>query len=104
MKIMGVPFNVYRLVDSCKKIEGFDLIKELMPSSIVYDDSIKVSIEEVVSEYSDWPEGQGFGSSDGAYAKKSFIDYMIEYSELSSKLESGFYPYLSIKLKNKNEK
>jgi galactokinase/mevalonate kinase-like predicted kinase len=90
------PFNVYGLVDNCKSIEGYDLIKELMSSNIVYADSIKFSIDEVVSEYSDWPAGQGFGSSDGTYAKQSFVDHMINYCGLSSELKTTFNPYLCV--------
>tara|TARA_R110000823_G_scaffold236454_1_gene362162 strand:+ start:445 stop:738 length:294 start_codon:yes stop_codon:yes gene_type:complete len=94
---MNSPFNVYRLADSCNKIEGFSLIKELLnPNEIIYSDCFTSSIEEVINEYTDWPEGQGFGSSDGTYAKKSFIDYMIEHSGLYSKLKTVFSPYLSV--------
>jgi hypothetical protein len=94
---MNSPFNVYRLAYSCNTIEGFSLIKELMnPNERVYSDCFNDSINEVINEYSIWPEGQGFGSSDGTYAKKSFIDYMIEYSGLYSKLKTEFNPYLSV--------
>ena len=93
---MNSPFNVYRLVDACKRIEGYQLIKELMSSNVIHADSINFSIDEVISEYCDWPEGQGFGSSDGTYATQSFIDHMINYCGLSSELKTTFNPYLCV--------
>tara|TARA_B100000519_G_scaffold192210_1_gene193402 strand:+ start:218 stop:508 length:291 start_codon:yes stop_codon:yes gene_type:complete len=93
---MNCPFNVFRLVDACKGIEGYQLIKELIPSNVIYADSINFSIDEVISEYCDWPEGQGFGSSDGTYAKQSFIDHMINYCGLSTQLKTVFNPHLCV--------
>ena len=74
---MGVPFNVYNLMDSCKKIEGFDLIKEMMGSNIVYSNGFKYSIDEVIGEYEDWDSGHGFGSSDYTYARQSLTDKIL---------------------------
>lgn len=43
----------------------------------------------------DWPEGQGFGSSDGTYMLKNFIDNVCgRYA--SGQLTTGFTPSLSV--------
>jgi hypothetical protein len=93
---MGVPFNVYNVMDSCKKIEGFDLIKEMMSSNIVYSGGFKYAIDEVIGEYEDWDAGHGFGSSDYTYARQSLIDHMIMYCGLSTQLKTVFNPYLCV--------
>ena len=93
---MGVPFNVYNVMDSCKKIEGFDLIKEMMGSNIVYSYSINHCMDEIIGEYEDWPAGQGFGGSDTTYAIQSFINHMINYCGLSTQLKTVFNPYLCV--------
>jgi hypothetical protein len=94
---MNAPFNVYRLAYKCNTIEGYSLIKKLMnPNERIYSDCFSSSINDLISEYSDWPDGQGFGSSDGTYATKSFIDSMIEYSGLWDTLKTDFTPYLSV--------
>ena len=93
---MGTPFNVYNIVAGYQRIEGFDLIKEMMGSNIVYSDSINHCMDEIIGEYEDWPAGQGFGSSDGTYAIQSFIDHMINYCGLSTQLKTVFNPYLCV--------
>ena len=93
---MGTPFNVYNVMDSCNKIKGFNLIKEMMGSNITYSDAINFSIDEVITEYEDWPAGQGFGGSDYTYARQSLIDHMINYCGLSTQLKTVFNPYLCV--------
>ena len=44
--------------------------------------------------YSDWPEDQGFGSSDFTSAIKTFVDFVIYYLELP--LKTSFTPTLSV--------
>lgn len=52
---------------------------------------------EVESEWRcDWPEGQGFGSSDMTYMMKQFIDRAITQSGNGGKYMTKFTPSLSV--------
>lgn len=51
---------------------------------------------EVAEEWTnDWPEDQGFGSSDGTYMMKDFIDNVIARYAWG-RLETKFTPSLSV--------
>ena len=79
------PYNVYRRLS---KIEGFDLI-EVSTGEIVDE------IVAVIEQWSDdWPEGQGFGSSDGTYLMKEVLDNLIELQDVP--LKTVFNPALSV--------
>ena len=54
------------------------------------------SLEDLASDYSDWPEDQGFGSSDMTFVRKNFIDSMINYGNLNGYYETDFKPYLKV--------
>jgi len=53
-------------------------------------------ISDVAEDYSDWPEDQGFGSSDMTYVRKSFIDSMISLANLNGYYQTDFKPYLKV--------
>jgi hypothetical protein len=54
------------------------------------------ALNDVAEDYSDWPEDQGFGSSDMTYVRKSFIDTMISIANLNGYYETKFDPYLKV--------
>ena len=58
-------------------------------------DLLEVATEVVEEWTSDWPEDQGFGSSDGTYMMKEFIDNVI-WRFTSGRLMTTFNPSLSI--------
>ena len=52
---------------------------------------------QIVEEWSsDWDEGHGFGSSDGTYLLKDFIDTVISSYTKSGKYMTKFNPSLSV--------
>jgi hypothetical protein len=55
-----------------------------------------VALSDVISDFEDWPEDQGFGSSDMTFAKKSFIDSMINMANLSNDYKTDFKPFLKV--------
>ena len=81
------PYNVYRRLT---RIEGFDLIGA--STGEIVDE-----IVAVIEQWSDdWPEGQGFGSSDGTYLVKEVLDNLIELQDVP--LKTVFNPALSVVL------
>lgn len=79
------PYNVYRRLT---RIEGFSLLGSST-------DEILDEIVEVIGQWSDdWPEGQGFGSSDGTYLVKEVLDNLIELQDVP--LKTAFNPALSV--------
>jgi hypothetical protein len=100
---MSLPFNLNSVLDSSSLIEGFDVIKNTFPVEgrftkrvITYSDAVLHALGEVAEDYSDWPEDQGFGSSDMTYVRKSFIDTMISLANLNGYYETKFQPYLKV--------
>lgn len=100
---MSVPFNLSRVLEKSSSIEGFQIIKDAFPIEpkqteriITYADAVFSSLDSLVDDYSDWPEDQGFGSSDMTYVYKSFIDNMIRMANLSGKYQTDFKPYLKV--------
>ena len=91
-------FNPRLILMRINKIEGFDVVKNSIFSNPKLDfiDLFNGSLEQLEDDYSDWPEGQGFGSSDFTYALQSFIDYMIDESGLGGVWKTDFKPYLQI--------
>jgi len=91
-------FNPSRVLISARKIKGFENIvnKINRHPEMDYIDIVNGALSELEEDYSEWPEGQGFGSSDFTYAVKSFIDYMIGATELNGYWETAFIPFLTI--------
>ena len=100
---MSLPFNLNSVLATASLIEGFDTIKNTFPVEgryvkrvITYMDAVYDALNEVAEDYSDWPEDQGFGSSDMTYVRKSFIDTMISIANLNGYYETKFDPYLKV--------
>ena len=100
---MSIPFNLNSVLASASLIEGFDVIKNAFPVEgrftkrvITYPEAVLDALNEVAEDYSDWPEDQGFGSSDMTYVRKSFIDTMIDIANLRGYYQTKFEPYLKV--------
>jgi hypothetical protein len=74
-------------------IDGFNHVVET--EDIELKDLLDIAIH-VVSEWSsDWPEDQGFGSSDRTYMMKDFIDTIL-WSQTRDKYKTVFNPGLKV--------
>ena len=100
---MSLPFNLNSVLATASLVEGFDTIRNAFPVNgrftnrvITYADAVYDALNEVAEDYSDWPEDQGFGSSDMTYVRKSFIDTMISIANLNGYYETKFQPYLKV--------
>ena len=100
---MSLPFNLASLHEHSSLIEGYDVVRNAFPvvgkftgRVITYSEAVFNSLEDVASDYSDWPEDQGFGSSDMTFVRKNFIDSMISYANLNGYYETAFKPYLKV--------
>jgi hypothetical protein len=99
---MALPFNLTSVL-SAREIEGYDIIENTFPviskwsgREVTITDAIYVALSDVISDFEDWPEDQGFGSSDMTFAKKSFIDTMINMANLSDDYKTDFKPFLKV--------
>jgi hypothetical protein len=109
--IMSLPFNLNSVLATASLIEGFDVVKNAFPVEgrftnrvITYMDAVYDALNEVAEDYSDWPEDQGFGSSDMTYVRKSFIDTLISIANLNGYYKTDFKPYLKVVEYNEIEK
>jgi hypothetical protein len=100
---MSLPFNLNSVLATSSLVEGFDVVKNAFPVEgrytkrvITYSDAVFEALNEVIEDYQDWPEDQGFGSSDMTYVRKSFIDSMISLANLNGYYETKFAPYLKV--------
>jgi hypothetical protein len=100
---MSLPFNLNSVLATASLIEGFDVVRNAFPVEgrftkrvITYADAVYEALEEVASDYSDWPEDQGFGSSDMTFVRKYFIDTMIDLANLRGYYQTDFKPYLKV--------
>ena len=100
---MSLPFNLNSVLETASLVEGFDVVKNTFPVEgrftkrvITYVDAVYNALNEVAEDYSDWPEDQGFGSSDMTYVRKSFIDTLIDIANLRGYYETKFDPYLKV--------
>jgi hypothetical protein len=100
---MSLPFNLNSVLATASLVEGFDVVRNAFPVEgrftkrvITYADAVYEALEEVASDYSDWPEDQGFGSSDMTYVRQSFINTMIDLANLRGYYETKFQPYLKV--------
>ena len=108
---MSLPFNLNSVLATASLVEGFDVIRNAFPvegrftkSIITYGDAVYSALEDVADDYSDWPEDQGFGSSDMTYVRKSFIDSLIDMANLRGYYMTDFKPYLKVVEYNEIEK
>ena len=100
---MSLPFNLNSVLATASLVEGFDVIRNAFPVEgrftkrvITYSDAVFEALNDVAEDYSNWPEDQGFGSSDMTYVRKSFIDSMIDMANLRGYYETKFAPYLKV--------
>jgi hypothetical protein len=95
---MSLPFNLAFVHETSSLVEGYDVIRKGFPSKngFTYADAVFNSLEIVANEYSDWPEDQGFGSSDMTYVRKLFIDEMLFFAGFRGYYETDFQPYLKV--------
>ena len=100
---MSLPFNLNSVLATASLIEGFDVVRNAFPVEgrftkrvITYSDAVYEALNDVSEDFSDWPEDQGFGSSDMTYVRKSFIDSMIDMANLRGYYETKFQPYLKV--------
>jgi hypothetical protein len=100
---MSLPFDPIRVFETAPLIEGYDVIKNAFPvvgkytgRVITYLDAVYEALDELREDYSDWPEDQGFGSSDMTFARQSFINSMISLANLNGYYDTAFQPYLKV--------
>jgi hypothetical protein len=100
---MSLPFSLTSVLETASLVEGYGVIKNAFPVKgqfvdriITYPEAVFDALAEVAEDYQDWPEDQGFGSSDMTYARKSFIDTMISIANLRGYYETKFQPYLKV--------
>ena len=108
---MSLPFDPIRVFETAPLIEGYDVIKNAFPTVgkyskrvITYADAVYESLNDVCEDYADWPEDQGFGSSDMTYVRQSFINTMIDFANLRGYYMTDFKPYLKVVEYNEIEK
>ena len=99
---MALPFNLTSVL-SAREIEGYDIIENTFPviskwsgRQVTITDAIYEALSEVIQDFEDWPEDQGFSSSDMTFAKKSFIDSMIGIANLHDDYKTDFKPFLKV--------
>jgi hypothetical protein len=84
---MSLPFSLNSVLATASLVEGFDVVRNAFPVEgrftkrvITYADAVYEALNNLMEDYSDWPEDQGFGSSDMTYVRQSFINTMKSYS------------------------
>jgi hypothetical protein len=75
------------------RIQGF--IEMITEEEVPQWDLLETSLEIVEEWSSDWDDGHGFGSSDGTYLLKDFIDTVIG-NYTNGKYKTDFTPSLSV--------
>lgn len=100
---MSLPFNLNSVYETSKLVEGWSSIASAFPVEgrftkrvITYSDAVFEALNDVAEEYADWPEDQGFGSSDMTFVRQSFINSMISLANLNGYYDTAFQPYLKV--------
>jgi hypothetical protein len=108
---MSLPFNLNSVLATASLVEGFDVVRNAFPVEgrftkrvITYSDAVYEALNDVADDYQDWPEDQGFGSSDMTYVRQSFINTMIDFANLRGYYMTDFKPYLKVVEYNEIEK
>ena len=83
------------------KALGIDSFKQMInDEQVEFSELVDTSVQIAEEWTDDWDEGCGFGSSDGTYLLKDFIDTIISSYTKSIYKKSGyqtiFNPYLSV--------
>lgn len=90
---MNYLIDPQSLVFNSHRVSGFT--KMIGDGHIPQWDLLEMATEVAEEWTNDWPEDQGFGSSDGTYMMKEFIDNVIKRFAWG-RLETKFNPSLSI--------
>ena len=100
---MSLPFNLNSVLATASLVEGFDVIRNAFPVEgrftkrvITYADAVYEALNDISEQYADWPEDQGFGSSDMTFVRQSFINSMISLANLNGYYDTAFQPYLKV--------
>ena len=100
LKTMNYLIDPQDLVFSAKsRISGFsEMIRD---EEIPQWDLLEIATEVATDWTNDWDSDQGFGSSDGTYMLKDFIDSVITSAYMRNGMGSGLYmtkfnPILSV--------
>ncbi len=108
---MSLPFNLNSVLATASLVEGFDVVRNAFPTVgkyskrvITYSDAVYGALNDLIEDYQDWPEDQGFGSSDMTYVRQSFINTMIDFANLRGYYMTDFKPYLKVVEYNEIEK
>ena len=81
--------------DIVSKAFGIDSFKQMInDEQVQFSELVDTSIEIAEQWTDDWDEGHGFGSSDGTYLLKDFIDTII--SSYTKGYKTMFSPTLTI--------
>lgn len=76
---------------------GIDSFKQMInDEQVQFSELVDISVQIAEEWTNDWDEDQGFGSSDGTYLLKDFIDTVISNYSTSHKYMTDFTPYLSV--------
>ena len=81
------------LIDRAIRIPSFSSM--FSKEQIQFSELVDIATQIVEEWSSDWDEGHGFGSSDGTYMLKDFIDNVI-WKYADGKFETKFTPSLSV--------
>ena len=81
------------LVFNSKRVNGF--VEFINENDVKQWDLLEMAMEVAEEWTNDWDEDQGFGSSDGTYMLKDFIDNVI-WKYAGGKFETKFTPSLSV--------
>ena len=76
---------------------GIDSFKQMISDEQVqFSELVDTSVQIADEWTNDWDEDQGFGSSDGTYMLKEFIDCVIWNNTPNGKYMTKFTPKLSV--------
>ena len=81
------------LVFNSKRVNGF--VEFINENDVKQWDLLEMAMEVAEEWTNDWDDDQGFGSSDGTYMLKDFIDNVI-WKYAGGKFETKFTPSLSV--------
>lgn len=82
------------LVFNSKRVNGF--VEFINENDIKQWDLLEIALEVVEQWTEMWDEDQGFGSSDGTYMTKEFIDNVIGFAGKNGFKMTKFTPTLSV--------
>ena len=91
---MNYIMSPVQLLDRAKNIEGFNTFQE--QSSLQGYQLVDTAISVAEDWTETWPEGQGFGSSDGTSMVQDFINTLIGLADMYGQYETKYTPSLSV--------